>query len=416
MASVREARNSDRRFCFEVVTPHYKRVYQATSEEDMKNWISSINNAVKSTIEGGGSVKSFDISPNDSGLEPSQLKNIQSALTGKSPNYHHSVHGSNPMSVSNYSSSSVYRRTTVGGKPTTNVRRNSNNFRDDPEKLLQMIREADPSNTGCADCGSQIKTEWVSINLGIVLCIECSGLHRSLGTHISKVRSLTLDVTSFTPDLVDLLCQVGNRISNSIWEAKIGSAHRPNAQSSRETRLKFITSKYSQRAFVAPLSSTLSVFTSADEMLVESTKKNDLLGALYALALRANPNLVDPETNTHLISLSLATVDPLLDSSQSDLTQQSTPTPAVTFPLAELLLQNCGEIPIGMSTSMMAQSAKNYVAHKTAKRINQEASPQASPRPGAPLSLKERQQREKERLQKRISSGARLHRTSLIER
>lgn len=38
-----------------------------------------------------------------------------------------------------------------------------------------------------------IGPDWASINLGIVMCIECSGVHRSLGVHISKVRSLTLD-------------------------------------------------------------------------------------------------------------------------------------------------------------------------------------------------------------------------------
>lgn len=169
MASVREARNSDRRFCFEIVTPQYKRVYQATSEDDMQTWISSINNAVKSTIE-GGSVRNFDAGSFDSS-EPSQLKNIQSALTGKSPHYHNSVHGSNPLSYQNNSAANnIHRRITVGARPGT-IRRNSSNFNDDPEKLLQMIRETDPSNMSCADCGSQQQTQWVSINLGIILCI-----------------------------------------------------------------------------------------------------------------------------------------------------------------------------------------------------------------------------------------------------
>eukprot|EP01048_Picozoa_sp_COSAG05_P005004 COSAG05_NODE_287_length_12131_cov_3.148022_6_plen_64_part_00 len=41
----------------------------------------------------------------------------------------------------------------------------------------------------CADCatsGSERLT-WASINLGVLLCIECAGIHRSLGTHITKV-------------------------------------------------------------------------------------------------------------------------------------------------------------------------------------------------------------------------------------
>ena len=54
MASVREARNAERRFCFEVITPQYKRIYQATSEEDMGNWIRAINNALQSAVEGRG--------------------------------------------------------------------------------------------------------------------------------------------------------------------------------------------------------------------------------------------------------------------------------------------------------------------------------------------------------------------------
>ena len=38
----------------------------------------------------------------------------------------------------------------------------------------------------CVDCGNE-NPEWASVNIGIVMCIECSGIHRNLGSHISQV-------------------------------------------------------------------------------------------------------------------------------------------------------------------------------------------------------------------------------------
>lgn len=225
-------------------------------------------------------------------------------------------------------------------------------------------------------------------------------------------------MTSFTPDLVELLCQIGNRISNSVWEAKADATQRPNIQSSREARLKFITTKYVQRSFVAPLSPTLSVHASPDELLIDSAKKNDLAGTLHALALQANPNVIDTSTNTNVIILALAAADQIAsNNSESELSTTQSAIP-ITFPLAELLMQNGGELPLQFST-VLSQSAKNYVAHKIAKRLNQQASPppaRGSSTHESSSSLKDRQQREKERLQKRISSGAKLHRPPILER
>lgn len=49
-------------------------------------------------------------------------------------------------------------------------------------------------NNRCADCGaSSTQPSWAVYNYGIVICIECSGVHRKLGSHVSKVRSLELD-------------------------------------------------------------------------------------------------------------------------------------------------------------------------------------------------------------------------------
>jgi len=58
---------------------------------------------------------------------------------------------------------------------------------------------------------------WASINLGITLCIECSGVHRSLGTHMSKVRSLTLD--DLESDVSALMGELGNNAINAVFEA-----------------------------------------------------------------------------------------------------------------------------------------------------------------------------------------------------
>lgn len=57
---------------------------------------------------------------------------------------------------------------------------------------------------------------WASINIGVLLCIECSGIHRSLGVHISKVRSVTLD--AWEPEVLRVMTKLGNTIANSILE------------------------------------------------------------------------------------------------------------------------------------------------------------------------------------------------------
>jgi Arf-GAP/SH3 domain/ANK repeat/PH domain-containing protein len=422
MASVREARNAERRFCFEVITPHFKRIYQATSEEDMSTWITAINNALQSAVE-GRSVPS--VPPSAHSDSSSMRRDIGSILTGKSSSYsgQHS-HSTSP------NSNSVNRRTTVGARPSY-IRHDSNSYEENPAKLLQTIRDADEGNKWCSDCGSAIKVEWVSINLGIVLCIECSGIHRSLGTHISKVRSLTLDINSFSNDIVEILLQVGNRVSNMVWEATLDQAEKPLPQSSREQRLNFITAKYSERAYVLPLSSARSHYPTANETLLASIKKNDIQGVLYGIALRASVNVTDRSRNTHAIFLALAAADPASPRSTSPgLTSTATAPPkAIPFPIAELLVQNGAEIPSQPAPIPLSPAAQLYLSQRTAVVSHSYHAP-APPSAGksstdtlaslpairgtpgtdhsaahalAPLESKER-----EKLQKRGSAGARF--------
>lgn len=410
MASVREARNAERRFCFEVITPHYKRVYQATSEEDMNNWISAINNALQSAVEGRG-MRDVPV-PTPQPESHSIRRDIGSILTGKSSSINHgSNHGSHQSNIqSNSSANSMFRRTTVGARPAY-TRTSSNSFDDNPDKLLQLLREADQGNGWCADCGSSVKTEWVSINLAIILCIECSGIHRSLGTHISKVRSLTLDINSFTTDIVELLLLVGNRVANMIWEAKLDPANKPSPQASREQRLKFITAKYVDRAYVEPISSPLSRYATADETLLAAIKKNEIQQVIYALALKANPNVTDKSRGTHSVFLALAAADPAAPSPMATPTRPETSGKVTAFPIAEMLVQNGAEIPSSLPSFPLSRSATLYIDQKSDRGGSSADTLGALPT----MSPADKQKEKEARLQKRVSAGGRLAKAPIPE-
>ncbi|RRT41738.1 hypothetical protein B296_00048946 [Ensete ventricosum] len=58
-------------------------------------------------------------------------------------------------------------------------------FNSKHEKPIDVLRKV-CGNDICADCAAP-EPDWASLNLGILLCIECSGVHRNLGVHISKL-------------------------------------------------------------------------------------------------------------------------------------------------------------------------------------------------------------------------------------
>lgn len=356
VASVREARNADRRFCFEVITPNFTRVYQATSEDDMKTWIYTINNALQSAVEGGRNSGPLMDSPSGTGR-----KDFASALTGKSLSQKDKGYSGNRV---------IGRHATVGDRPAHLQRPTPDSSNENSQKLLQLLRDADKANTFCADCNSESKVDWVSINLGVIICIECSGIHRSLGTHLSKVRSLTLDPNAFTPDVVEILLAVGNRNANAIWEATLdpNQSIKPTPFATRDQRLHFITAKYAERAFVEKLSPSRSHFGTPDETLLASIKKNDIQEVVYALALQGNPNVVDRSRGTHAVFLALAAADPATPgptSSPSSIGRSdSTASPRKAFPVAELLLLNGAELPLAPPPIPLSRAGRDYLEAK----------------------------------------------------
>ena len=96
---------------------------------------------------------------------------------------------------------------------------------DDHQSRLQKII-AKPGNNMCADCGTK-NPRWVSINLGVLVCIHCCGFHRKIGTHISKMKSVTLD--KWQEEWIVLFETIDNEIANQLWEENLPkNQHRPN--------------------------------------------------------------------------------------------------------------------------------------------------------------------------------------------
>lgn len=88
---------------------------------------------------------------------------------------------------------------------TTNKRQQARH-----ERALQDLITGIPGNNRCADCSAS-NPGWASWNLGIFLCMRCASIHRKLGTHISKVKSLSMD--TWSAEQVDVSLVLGQELS-----------------------------------------------------------------------------------------------------------------------------------------------------------------------------------------------------------
>jgi Arf-GAP/SH3 domain/ANK repeat/PH domain-containing protein len=393
VALVREARNAERRFCFEVVTPHYKRVYQATSEEDMQSWIRSINNGISSSLEGSShSIKDYSASSDLPTIRPTHTNQSASHDSKLSP-VSTSVIRLPDEPVDNNSLSdlkeefaklnsrkvSLHRRTSTQKNVTEKISPykpslSTKPTKTQPEKkgstrISEVVYNLDASNRYCADCGSSSKVEWISINLLCILCIDCSGVHRSLGSHISKVRSLTLDTVSFTPEVIELIKSVNNSIINSIWEATLPQPKNPAKIA--ENRAAFIREKYIEKKYVQ-------ILDRPNAYLRVAVQNKDVIGILRALASRANTNILidkdngDDKAEESIITYSLRTAT----------------ASCTTFPIVELLLLNTpeqGSVALAAtSDAHMSRAAWHYLQTKMGNKSASTNKSISANKPSAP--------------------------------
>ncbi|KAK7916248.1 hypothetical protein WMY93_012009 [Mugilogobius chulae] len=107
------------------------------------------------------------------------------------------------------------------------------------------------SNRVCADCRA-LNPDWASINLCVVICKNCAGQHRSLGTSVSKVQSLKLDTSVWSNQIVQLFIMLGNDRANEFWAARLPASEELDCDSAPELRREFICLKYREGRWRSP--------------------------------------------------------------------------------------------------------------------------------------------------------------------
>ncbi|GET02868.1 arf-GAP with coiled-coil, ANK repeat and PH domain-containing protein 2 isoform X2 [Rhizophagus clarus] len=225
--------NSDRRFCFEIISPNKTYVLQAENQEEMDDWINCLQTAAKDAIYADQMPKLISDSNNLQGISQEDTAN-EFNLNKK-----------------------------VNDEETLNSKQS-----------ISKIREL-PGNDICADCKCK-DPQWASTNFGTLLCIECSGIHRSLGVHLGNIKT------------------------NKIYEAKLdGNSERLDNSSSweRADREKFITDKYVKKEFINTNDDNEDPVT-INLAFWKAMSDSDFVEALRNLSLGANVDWKNEQENS----------------------------------------------------------------------------------------------------------------------
>ncbi|GKU96269.1 hypothetical protein SLEP1_g9518 [Rubroshorea leprosula] len=293
-----DADQSDLRFCFRIISPTKNYNLQAESALDQMDWIEKITGVIASLLSSQAPERCLPASPMGSGhhRSASECSSFESSDFDRTSEDYTSerslvaaYHECQPRSLQNQR---PYVRS---------------------EKPIDVLRKV-CGNDKCADCGAP-EPDWASLNLGVLVCIECSGVHRNLGVHISKVRSLTLDVKVWEPSVISLFQSLGNTFANSVWEKLLQSRStfqvdiaptglykldkpqpllmgKPCYSDSISVKEKFIHAKYAEKHFVRKLEEKQYAYSAAQNIW-EGVHANDKKAVYcYIINCEADVNAV----------------------------------------------------------------------------------------------------------------------------
>ena len=198
-ADPKDSSSVGRPFTFRIISPTESLTLQAETEEEMRGWVSDVQGVIAELISRGGFV---------GGYGAAHARKVgSSSPSGPSgpsgPSQSHNTHHHTTTNTTNTTTDEFHHESHRHGGATV--------------LPLDVVCTA-PGNASCADCGAP-DPDWASINLLVVLCQRCAGMHRGLGVHVSKVKSLALDRDAWTPATIDLFLAVGNTGANAVWEA-----------------------------------------------------------------------------------------------------------------------------------------------------------------------------------------------------
>ena len=242
------------RFEFEIVSPERKRgwMFAAKSEAERAEWIEALQASI------GSLINNQQLTAEDGG--------VGSGGGGAGSGGAGGINGSGSIDVMRKSNRNpgkeglgrVIRKVIPGkGHRKTRSVTSAETARamamslmsEGGESSVMAELSAVSGNSKCVDCGKN-DPDWASMNLGVLFCLNCSGVHRHLGSHISKVRSLTMD--KWPDGTVRYMKCIGNERANKFWEFGLSADSetcRLTPSSTQQERTDFITQKYAKRAF-----------------------------------------------------------------------------------------------------------------------------------------------------------------------